>query len=148
MWAVGKWITDNVLKVLGSTGDTGGSATAGTAMAKANKAIGELTNGTYGLNAFYIKTTSGGVPIVKSVQRGVHAGSSSDIKITISSINPAKSSVTICDRLTYRTAGSSTEYVFVSYVKELTATSLLLSPSCYSAGTSQGGGSWEIVEYY
>lgn len=40
-----------VLDIIGATGDTGGSATAGTLMAKANAVIGYLLNTTYGLEA-------------------------------------------------------------------------------------------------
>ena len=52
--------TQGVLDLIGSTGDTGGSATAGTLMAKANAVIGYLLNGTYGLSA--LKTLIDSIP--------------------------------------------------------------------------------------
>ena len=85
---------------------------------------------------------------VKSVQRGVHGGSSdtSNITININSVNPSKCLVLLSQHRNSWTYANDYRPQLVS----ITATSITVSPSgTYSDGVmSASSFSWQVVEFY
>ena len=121
----------------GAVGDTGGTATAGTAMAK--------------LNAIIKKVITDGVGI-KSVQRGTfqETGTSQDkeasITINLSTINPSKTFILINGGLSAGYSGSSS--AVRGYIGSVSATSFVYQTGRASMTISYGFISWQAVEFY
>lgn len=115
-----------LVKLIGQAADTGGSQTAGTVMAKGNAILAVLKNG--------------GMPIVKSVQRGVaYISKNNDLNIAINAVDPNK-----CIVITSGTSGYNGSSCHYSYVKSLEATKLTLGNNQYSNAAM----SWEVVEFH
>ena len=125
------------LNRIGSSSDAA-SATGTTLFSRLSAALNILNTGMFAAGS-----------VIKSVQRGTNAGwtTSSDINITIATVNPAKCSVTIYPTLAAREAGA---YIYVPSVNSLTATALTLTKSNYYASSSYYAipFSWEIIEFY
>lgn len=119
----------------GATGDTGGTATAGTAMAKLNALLSKI---------------SGGVGI-KSVQRGTFVEDFSPEtakanRINISTVDPKKTFVIINGGLS---AGySSSSSAVRGYVGGITATSFTYYAGRASLTIGAGSVSYQVVEFY
>jgi len=82
---------------------------------------------------------------IKSIQRGTHAGSTSDITITINTVNPAKCMVILNG---HRIPGGDTNGYW-PYLKNITSTSLEVSGSYWASAASNGATpfSWQVTEY-
>jgi len=97
-----------------------------------------------------LSTTVNNIPkgAVKSVQRGVHGGSSdtSNITININTVNPAKCLVVLSQHRNSWTYAND----YRPHLVSITATSITVSPSgTYSDGTmSASSFSWQVVEFY
>ncbi len=122
---------------LGATGDTGGSATAGSMMAK--------------LNAILQKVITEGVG-VKSVQRGIlwEIGTSSDeeksITVKLANINPAKTFIILNGGLSAGYSGASS--AVRGYIESVSATNFVYKTGRASLTISAGYISWQAVEFY
>lgn len=95
-----------------------------------------------------LTSTVNSKPTVKSVQRGVHGGSSdtSNITININSVNPSKCLVLLSQHRNSWTYANDYRPQLVS----MTATSITVSPSgTYSDGVmSASSFSWQVIEFY
>lgn len=81
--------------------------------------------------------------VIKSIQRGTHAGASGDITVAISSINPDKS-IVILNSSAGSLSGASLN---TPMLKSISSTSFVVSAS----GAGGGGGiafSWQLIEFY
>ncbi len=125
------------LSNFGATGDTGGSTTAGTMMAK--------------LNAILQKVITEGVG-VKSVQRGVFQelstsqDSENSITVKLTSINPAKTFIILNGGLSAGYSGSSS--AVRGYIESVSATNFVYKTGRASLTISAGYISWQAVEFY
>lgn len=118
-----------LVKLIGQAADTGGSQTAGTVFGKENAILGILKNG--------------GMPMVKSIQKGVWNAGSNSYEISISAINPQKS-IAFVDAVSY----SEGSYVKNIYLNGLTETTLKIG-STYSGGSyAKPMVSWQVIEFY
>ena len=121
----------------GAIGDTGGSETEGTAMAK--------------LNAILQKVITEGVGI-KSVQRGTfqETGTSQDketsITVRLSTIKPAKTFIIINGGLSAGYSGSSS--AVRGYIGSVSATNFVYQTGRASMTITSGFISWQAVEFY
>lgn len=86
---------------------------------------------------------SGGVSVVKSIQKGViDVGSERELTIQISNINPQKAFVILNTSTTFN---SSSNRSYSHYLKSLTATNIVVdSPTMHNEGFL----SWQVIEYY
>ncbi len=125
------------LSNFGATGDTGGSTTAGTMMAK--------------LNAILQKVITEGVG-VKSVQRGVFQelstsqDSENSITVKMTTINPAKTFIILNGGLSAGYSGSSS--AVRGYINSVSATNFVYKTGRASLTISAGYISWQAVEFY
>jgi len=131
VYAVNKDALENasvseVLNRIGLTGDTGGSQTAGTVFGKENAILEKLKNG--------------GIPVVKSVQRGKTSSSTFPISVHISAINPEKAFVIV------NTNSNSTGYQNRVSLFELKSTEIKFSIGNNSYSTYSTTFSWQVVE--
>ncbi len=124
--------TAELVKLIGLTGDTGGSQTAGTVFAKENAILEAMENGA--------------VPAVKSVQRGYIEASgvanAQSITIQISEVDVSKAFVALSG---YTAAGSNHS---IPWVTQFTPTSFTVN------GYGQNGSyspsmrfSWQVVDF-
>lgn len=132
VYAVNKDALENasvseVLNRIGLTGDTGGSQTAGTVMAKENAILEALKNGS--------------VPIVKSIQRSSVSTSDNYKTITISKVNPLKTIVLVNGGISFSGGGNAGMPV---YVGGLTETSVTI----YAPANGGITASIQVVEFY
>lgn len=132
VYAVNKDALENasvseVLNRIGLTGDTGGSQTAGTVMAKENAILEVLKNG--------------GLPIVKSIQRSSVYTSDSSKTITISKVNPLKTIVLVNGGISSSGGGNAG---MPAYVGGLTETSVTI----YAPANGGITASIQVVEFY
>lgn len=132
VYAVNKDALENasvseVLNRIGLTGDTGGSQTAGTVMAKENAILEVLKNG--------------GLPIVKSIQRSRVSTSDNYKTITISKVNPLKTIVLVNGGISFSGGGNAGMPV---YVGGLTETSVTI----YAPANGGITASIQVVEFY
>ena len=119
--------TEELAKLIGQEADIGGSQTAGTVFAKEN-AILEILK-------------SGGMPVVKSVQRGVAHSGKFPFDISINEINPDKTIVLI------QNAPTSSNYArTVLYRLSNNKISVNLGTNSYSGYDLTF--SWQAIEYY
>lgn len=143
-----------------------------------NNAVMQALNSTFGteeaspldsiiqniVDALQSKITTGGVPIVKSVQRGTTTSTS----VTISSVDPNKCLVILDNQYTgdggaYAVGGNSISRYYASkstggIVSSLAATKLTITANkasevIYSSGdyefqTATGKVSWQVIEFY
>lgn len=132
VYAVNKDALENasvseVLNRIGLTGDTGGSQTAGTVMAKENAILEVLKNG--------------GLPIVKSIQRSSVYTSDDYKTITISKVNPLKTIVLVNGGISSSGGGNAG---MPAYVGGLTETSVTI----YAPANGGITASIQVVEFY
>lgn len=127
---------DTINNAIGQTNNTGGTASAGTVMAKLNKLL---------------STVSSGVGI-KSVQRGTfeetptEPGPSTAIKISISTINPAKTFIIINGGASAGYSGSSS--AVRGYISAVTSNSFTYQTSRATLAIGNGLVSYQVVEFY
>jgi hypothetical protein len=94
--------------------------------------------------------------IIKSIQRGVHPGSTNDITISINTVNPNKCLFIVTPYAIgiSRTSGSSgySGSIYQPYLKSLTATRITTSASYVRPGgtsnDSPNSFSWQLIEFY
>lgn len=148
-----KLIEQFMMQYLNSTIGTGSLKTLDTLMEELKTAVASIQT----------NVTSGGVPIVKSVQRGTTTSTS----VTISSVNPDKCIVILnnqyIDGISYLTGGDKSHTYGTNsgaIVSSLTATKLtitansILSSARYDTfdgwieTTSKGKVSWQVIEFY
>ena len=121
----------------GATGDTGGSTTAGTMMAK--------------LNAILQKVITEGVG-VKSVQRGTFQETSTSqdsetaITVRLTTINPAKTFIILNGGLSAGYSGSSS--AVRGYIGSVGTTNFVYKTGRASLTIINGFVSWQAVEFY
>ncbi len=140
---------------IGATNNTGGTATAGTAMAKLNKVITEVgaTNNTGGtatagtvmgkLNA--ILGYSLAPRVVKSVQRGTFATGAQDwqtVNITISPVDLAKSVLMIS------TVTSDPNRLTMGKARLTSTTNIYLFFYLAAAYADKVNVDWQVIEFY
>lgn len=103
-----------------------------------------LKNSTYGLQA--IKSALGGIGVVKSVQRGVVASStSSNVTVNINEVDTSKC-IYILQQGTSQSYGQS-----MPCVVNGTPTSFTISPAYYTSGSTTLRSMnvyWQVVEFY
>lgn len=128
-----KTYVDTLESVIGTTTNTGGSASAGTVMAKLNA-------------LFTLISSSGGIPgTVKSVQRGYTSGGEydDDVTITINTINPNKAIVILNASMSQH---ADSGQVHTPYVVSLTSTVLTVG-NHYTPHDAEKF-SWQVIEFY
>lgn len=113
-------------KLIGTTTDIGGDSTKGTVFAKENAILEKLKNG--------------GIPVVKSVQRGKISSSTFPISVYISTINPEKAFVIV------DTNSNSSGYQNRVSLFELKSSEIKFSIGNNSYSTYSTTFSWQIVE--
>ena len=119
----------------GATGDTGGTATAGTAMAKLNALLSKV---------------SGGVGI-KSVQKGtfveeLDSETAKSNRINISTVNPQKTFVIVNGGVS--SGYSSSSSAVRGYVGKVTSTYFIYYSGRASVTIGKGTVSYQVVEFY
>lgn len=121
--------SESILEILGQTADTGGSATAGTAMAK--------------LNALFSNHQC-----IRHIQRGVGAtpanSSVTTIDITLSGFTNSQKMVAIINGNAHSGSGSYDDV----RVTELTETNLRIQRYGYSGGLLRADFSYQVIEFY
>lgn len=120
--------TAELAKLIGQEADTGGSQTAGTVFAKENAILEMMKNG--------------GMPVVRSVQRGTAHSGKFPFDISINEINPDKAVVLIQNAPT-----TSSNYArAVLYRLSNNKISVNLGTSSYSGYDLAF--SWQVIEFY
>lgn len=89
-----------------------------------------------------IQTTAGLTSVIKSIQRGVSDGGSTNITITISTVNPGK-----CMVILDHEGGSVDTSYYTPYLIGISSTSFVTSPS-YVSGPYFIRFSWQVIEFY
>ena len=77
---------------------------------------------------------------IKSVQRGVFAGSTTETTINISAVNPAKAFVNVMSGSVYGGSGTSWWYARLTSSTKLAVLAI--------SGGSAASMSWEVIEFY
>lgn len=128
-----KTYVDTLESTIGVTSNTGGSASAGTVMAKLNALFSLVSN-------------TGGIPgTVKSIQRGISKGSVDGVTITINAINANKAIVLFDAAET----AESDHNVFAPYVTSLTSTVLKVAGGyTWSGSASSMTFGWQVIDFY
>ncbi len=120
--------TAELVKLIGQEADTGGSSTEGTLAAKGNAMLEVLRNG--------------GMPVVKSVQRGKVSIDGNDKTVYINTVDPDK-----CIVLLDIASNSNGTTIRNNYLSELTSSKLVIGASGGSTGISALIG-WQVVEFF
>lgn len=88
---------------------------------------------------------AGGIKVVKSVQRGIAIFNTTDVSITLNSINTSKSIILLEGSV----VESSTQNIVNVIIKSLTSTKLTLTTPAPQYGTQAGYKvSWQVIEFY
>nr|DAU66762.1 MAG TPA: hypothetical protein [Caudoviricetes sp.] len=116
---------DEINSKIGTTTDTGGSATTGTVMGKLNTLL----------------SNTGGASVIKSIQWGTASVGSTAERVTITSVNTDKSMVILNGSIVDGNMGGSV------YLVGFTATQIRIGNSNSSSRDSFTA-SWQVIEFY
>ena len=138
-------IVEKLQEITGQASDTGGSESVGTIMAKLNAVIASL---------------SGGIHVIKRIQRGVVQTVKGNNQIKLTAVQPDKCLVILNSEYgAYSATGGSTHYggeTYNSILVQLQTNQLTISQNSYyiastsssARGTEYGRTSWQVIEFY
>lgn len=147
-WLISYWTSTRAGYIDNINTYTATSSTAsstGTLSQKLAYVIGLLANATYGLSALKTALTGGGVPIVKSIQRGIispPASTVSSISVGISSVTASKCMVILNTSHNYDDARPT------AVLSSLSSTTLTVTSSYSWTSNNILAISWQVIEFY